>query len=67
LKSGVYHLLQTCSVYIDIRMKLSTSGCSYILFKAVCTCSCVIKDRNRISGFEFRVLKLREMRREQIK
>ena len=65
LKSGVYHLLPTCHVYIDIRLTLSASGCRDISLKAACTCSCVTKDRNRISVFKFEIWKLREMRREQ--
>jgi len=31
-KSGVYHLLPFCHVYIDVKIKLSASGCCYLIF-----------------------------------
>jgi hypothetical protein len=64
--SGVYHLLPTSHVYVDIRIKLPTSVCSGILLKLSCTFSCVVKGMNRISWFKFEIWKLIKIRWELI-
>jgi hypothetical protein len=43
-KSGVYHLLPMCHVYIEVKIKLSASECCYLIFwnrfarRAECIC-----------------------------
>jgi len=32
-KSGVYHLLPMCHVYIEVKIKLSASECCYPIFR----------------------------------
>jgi len=63
-KSGVYRLLPTSHVSVDIRIKLSTSGCSGVLLKFTCTFSCVVKGMKRTSWFKFGIWKLMEIRWE---